>query len=139
MQQQATQKLIKESPERDPTSPLDLRTHIRNADTGGLMRIQHYTLRCREGVRYFEVPKGSGNLFYESSEPAGRWENKKINAEAEHIAYSAPKTPQDLLEAERDKNAALEAELTAMRAERTGKTGAAQGTTSGAKAQVQKN
>jgi acyl-CoA thioesterase FadM len=78
-------------------------------------------------VQAFESPVGSRNLWFlrdqKFSEPAGRLtEEGKIDLKAKHIDYEAPLTSDQKLAEDvastKTENAALRAELEAMRAER---------------------
>jgi len=51
-----------------------------------------YKLIVADGVRYFEHPKGSGNLWYENREHAGRLEKGVIMKDVTHKVYIAPVT-----------------------------------------------
>lgn len=104
----------------------DLRTHILDAKTGEMIRIQPYRRFCEGRSVYFERPKMSGNLFYESNEPAGRRIQDKdgnwiIDTKLEHVDFIAPKT--HLVKAQEvfEENAALRAELAALKAEKDAK------------------
>lgn len=116
-----------EVPERAPEG-FDLRTHVKDGKTGQPIREQHYRLRIVGGTKYFERPVGSGNLWYESAEAAGRWAatdqmDKKgkpvfaVNPDAPHLAYSAPKSAAETNEELQDENAELRKELAARDAE----------------------
>lgn len=110
-----------ETPERVGEG-FDLRTHISDAKTGQLIRMQPYRMFCEGRIRYFERPKMSGNLFYESGEVAGRRvqvEGKwKIDETLKHTEFTSAKT--DLITPDQvfSENEELRKELAAMRAEK---------------------
>lgn len=98
----------------------DLKTH--NFDPKGrLLSTNHYTLRIISGSRYFERPVGSGNLFDEAGEPAGRLVDGKVESGALHIDFIPPReaTPEELAA----ENAALQRELLAIKAEQAKRAG----------------
>lgn len=68
----------------------DLRTHIRNEKTGQLLKAQPYRLHYINDKKLYERPAGSGNVFYESGEKAGRFVKGKHEDSEPHIAYTAP-------------------------------------------------
>lgn len=98
-------------------------TH-RDPVTGEVTKSDPYTLRQplgQSGARasYFERPPGSGNLFDPKGNPAGRWdaskpEGKRHMPDAEHVAYVLPPTEDQKIAQE---NAALKAELAAIKAQ----------------------
>lgn len=118
-------------PNAQESAGFDLRTHIFDK-RGRLTGKNPYRLHVRNGERLFERPVGSGNLWYENGDPAGRVEvtisadartqTKKFHIGAEHKAYTAPLTGAEKLHFEHEelkaKTAAMEAELAAIRAER---------------------
>lgn len=103
---------------------------------GRLLGKNPYRCHVRDGSKYFERPVGSGNLFFENGEPAGRvitklsddgtTISKRFDFKAEHIDYVMPPTGAEKLSAEYEalkaKNAAIEAELAALRAESEART-----------------
>ncbi len=108
----------------------DMITH--ETDSRGRVRGTNlYRLHQKDGNSYFERPVGSGNLFYENNEPAGRVivamdkrgriVGKKYDFEAAHVAFKKPidaqtELEQKLMDSEA-KNAAMAKELAAIRAE----------------------
>ncbi len=64
---------IVEHPELDPSTGFDYRTHIKDAKTGQLIRLQNYARHSKNGEVLLERPIGSGNCFFENGEPAGRY------------------------------------------------------------------
>ena len=112
----------------------DLITH-RWDNQGRLIAKNPYRKFIMNGAEYYERPVNSGNLWLENNKPAGRVllefnekghiAKKTFDFEAAHVAYSEPPTGAEMvsqeLEAERKRNAALEMELRAMRAEREAK------------------
>lgn len=96
----------------------DLKTHHFDPK-GRLLQKTPYTLYVEGGVKYFEQPVGSGNLFNEGGDPAGRITAGIINTQEAHVDY-APE--QELTAAELSaQNAALQKELAAIKAERASK------------------
>lgn len=113
----------------DPNK-FDLRTHVWDAQ-GALVSKNLYTNHCIAGRNYFERPIQSGNLWFENNQPAGRVEyvagpdgkmEKKIDEHAPHVVFIAKLEGDDALfyalEQEKNKSAALELELAAIRAEK---------------------
>lgn len=105
----------------------DLRTHVTDPATSKTKAVNTYRLHVLKGVRYFERPVGSGNVWYESGQSAGRIAFKEngeavVNEKAEHIDYVPPLSGDMKLAAElaAAKAAAAEAqaELAAIKAER---------------------
>lgn len=115
--------------EPDPNK-FDLVTHRWNGQ-GQLVHKNPYRTYIMDGRQYFERPVNSGNLWFENNQPAGRVEltfndkghvaTKKFAFDAEHVAYEAPLTGADKvhyeLEQARSNNAALEAELAAIKSD----------------------
>lgn len=117
-------------PPQQAERKFDLRTHVR--DKKGKVTVNTYRLHIINGVKCFERPVGSKNLFFENDDPAGRLieefdpKNPKkrvkydFDHNAEHVAYVPPATRAELERQEnenlRKKNAALEAELKAIKA-----------------------
>jgi hypothetical protein len=105
--------------------------HIRDPRTGRVKNVNSFRVKVEGGVRYYEWPKFSGNLWYEDRTPAGRWEEvedaksksmvKKVVIGAGHKEYVAPltddqKLTKDILEAKAE-NEKLKQELAAIKAE----------------------
>lgn len=95
----------------------------------------------------YERPKGSGNLWYENNQPAGRVQyeinekghihNKKFLPDAPHVEYTPPATPLELSEALTESKAALaaaQAELAAIKREAAARTAPAAPTEAGSAA-----
>ena len=116
MEATETKQKIVEHPEFDPSTGFDYRTHIKDAKTGKLIRIQTYARHARSGEVLLERPVGSGNCFSENGEPAGRWNlTKWEKISDDHIAVkAAPANREEDLE---QRNAILERELAALKAE----------------------
>lgn len=102
-----------------------LKVHHRNPH-GELIAATVFRMHSRGNTRYYEYPKFSGNLWYESNgkftEPAGRINTKgEIDTKAEHVAYKAPATGTEVIVSEnatlREKLAAYEKELKEIRRE----------------------
>ena len=47
---------------------LDLTTHVRASKGGRIIETRPYRLHIQGGKRFFEMPKGSGQFFYENGE-----------------------------------------------------------------------
>lgn len=111
----------------------DITVTHRDPKTGLVVKKTPYILRvCGEQgsdqkARYWERPAGSGNLFDKSDNPVGRWiyeekvvKGKKVRVgkydeKAEHIQWVPPMTEDQKIARE---NAALKAELAALKAEK---------------------
>lgn len=75
--------------------------HERDPLTRRIKRVNAYKMICYKGIRYYEWPKGSRNLWWEDRTPAGRLdENNEPVRGAEHIAWEAPRTMADGLQEE---------------------------------------
>jgi len=107
----------------------DLIVTHRDVKTGLVTHSNPYILRvCGEQgnsvkARYWERPKGSGNLFDKKGQPVGRWDASKPEGErfikgAKHIEWVAPLTEDQKIAQE---NAALKAELAQLKAEQAKK------------------
>lgn len=115
----------------DPNK-FDLRTHHWDGQ-GALVQKNLYTCYVREGQQYFERPVNSGNLWHGNNQPAGRVTkqfndagheiSKSFDHTAPHVKFTPKLTGDDALhyqlEQERARSAALEAEVAAIRKERT--------------------
>lgn len=120
----------------EPEAPkgFDITVTHRDPKTGLIVKKDPYILRVcgQEGSnsksRYWERPAGSGNLFDKNNNPIGRWEYEekalpnglksrvgKFVAGAKHISWEAPLTQDQKIARE---NAALRAELDALKAEK---------------------
>lgn len=124
---------MSESQEDNKPKGFDLIVTHRDPKTGQVIKSTPYILRvCGEQgsdqkARYWERPKGSGNLFDKHNNPVGRWiyEDKivkgkkvkvgKYDEKAEHIKWVPPLTEDQKIA---QKNAALEAEVASLRAEK---------------------
>lgn len=111
----------------------DLMVHHRHHRTGKLIKHTPYIKRVvgevgsSERATYWERPAGSGNLFDSHNNPIGRWEYEEKTVKgktvktgkfiegAAHVAWEAPITQDQKIAKE---NAALKAELAAMKAEK---------------------
>jgi hypothetical protein len=49
-------------------SKLDLVTHVRGSKGGPILEVKPYRLHIEGKVRYFEMPAGSGEFYYENGE-----------------------------------------------------------------------
>jgi hypothetical protein len=96
--------------------------------TKRVVSFKPYTLHCVGQARYFEYPKGSGNLWWESREFCGRWEDGKAVVGKAHVAFKPPLTEDEALAKHvagvEDQNKKLLAELEAIKKERAAKIGA---------------
>lgn len=59
----------------------DLRTHIRDAKTGNVKKLQPYRLRIKNGVKIFER---GGKFFYEDGSEVQKPEVKAESKEKDH-------------------------------------------------------
>jgi len=104
----------------------DLVVHRRDAKTGRVTSVNPYTMRKHHGVAYFERPKGSGNLYFENNEPAGRYVAGKFLPDAAHEAWVAPLTAEELVKqavaSALEETARLKAELNEIKREQKFKT-----------------
>jgi hypothetical protein len=112
----------------DPNK-FDLQVH-RWDNQGHLISKNPYRNFIIEGRSYYERPVNSGNLWFENNQPAGRVEctfnekghiaTKKFDFDAPHKEWTAPLTGDAKihfeLEQAREQNAALAAELAAIKA-----------------------
>lgn len=122
------QKEIIEVPAKAP-SGFDLRTHIKDANTGRLVRTQAHRIHCDRDMRYFEFPVDSGNLWFEDNSPAGRVtykgegksRAKTINPDAPHLAFVPLKSSETTVEGILEENEMLRRELAEAKAEREAK------------------
>lgn len=122
---------MRELVQEEEVKGFDTKVTHRDPRTGQIVRRDPYIKRVcsKEGggvARYFERPAGSGNLWDKQGNPVGRWDGSKPEGErylknAAHIAWERPKTEDEKLAAElisrEQENAALKAELAAMKAE----------------------
>jgi hypothetical protein len=122
MSEEQPQKKIVEHPQRDESTGFDYRTHIKDAGTGRLVRVQHYAKHMSGGEVLLERPPGSGNCFAENGQPVGRYEFKTEGKQQiikkiadKHIDVKA--TPVNHIDELTERNEALERELAALRAE----------------------
>jgi hypothetical protein len=104
----------------------DLRTHTTDPRTGKVSLTNPYRLHVINGVRYFERPVGSYNLWYENNIPAGRLKPAKegsgeVERGVAHVEWKAPPTGAEKIAAELSSATAeaeaLRKELAAIRAE----------------------
>lgn len=123
-------KMIEYVPDPDK---FDLVTH-RWDQSGNLIYKNLYRKFIIDRNEYYERPVNSGNLWYENNQPAGRVEykvnekghifDKVFNHSAEHKAYTAPASPQELGEqllSSQAENNRLKSELAAILKEREAK------------------
>lgn len=113
---------VLETPERVGEG-FDLRTHISDAKTGGLVRVQPYRLFCQERIKYYERPKLSGNLYFEDGKEAGRRTKTAegawvIDTKAAHVDFTAAKSDAITPDQVFAENEELRKELAAMKAEK---------------------
>lgn len=111
-----------EAPQLDETSGFDYRTHISDAKTNRLIRLQPYTKHAKGSEVMLERPPGSGNCYHENGQPAGRW---SITVEGRETVWKkvsdkhaeVPAAPASQAEAQAQRIEALELELAAREAE----------------------
>lgn len=113
---------VVEAPQLDETVGFDNRTHITDAKTGRLIRLQNYTKHARADKVMFERPIGSGNCYFENGQWAGNYEfvQKGNDVEWRKLSDTPKETkaaPINVMEEIMQRNEALEAELAALRAE----------------------
>lgn len=111
-----------------PTAPegFDTRTHIRDASTGALIRLQTHAVHFFGTEKMYEFPIGSGNMFSVQGHQIGRWEFQAIGGDPKKRQWMkigddhafVPPAPANKLEAVEQENSALKAELEALRAEK---------------------
>lgn len=99
---------------------------VRDEKSGRVLSKNPYRAHIVKGVRYFEHPVGSGNIYFENKQPAGRIEftakgEPLVKEGAAHIAWEPPKT-QDQTVGEQNAKLAIEnekllKELAAIKAE----------------------
>ena len=111
-----------------PADGFDLMVTHRDPHTGLITHKNPYAMRVVASAdggktRIFERPKGSGNLFDKKNVACGRWVNGKWDKEAKHEAWNPPQTKDQMIAQE---NAALKAEVAALKAEQLKKTAAPQ-------------
>lgn len=65
--------------------------HERDQETQRIKRVNAHKVICFEGIRYYEWPKGSRNLWWEDRTPAGRLnaDGRPVRGEA-HVEWEAP-------------------------------------------------
>ena len=92
----------------------DLVVHRRDEKTGRVTEVAPYRLYARDGIEYYERPKGSGNLFFKNNELAGRMIENRVKKDAEHVEWIAPMNADQSLAHE---NAVQAQELAKIKAE----------------------
>lgn len=79
--------------------------HFRDPLTKQVSAIKAFRVHIHQGIKYYEYPKGSGNLWWEDRKPAGRLgEDGKPVRSKEHVAWEPPKTADQTIA---EKNATL--------------------------------
>jgi hypothetical protein len=110
--------------EVDPNK-FDTRTHLFD-NQGRLVKKNHYTLYVVDGEQFYERPVGSGNLWYANNRSAGRVLHdaagkRTFNHTAEHITFVPKLEGHEAIEFElfheKEKSAALEKELSQIKAD----------------------
>ena len=102
---------------------------IRDPHTKQIVERRAYTLMVHKGVRFYEYPQGSGNLWYEPDieagklpVAAGRIVKGEITEGAPHVEWKAPVTEADIvhveLAKERQKSEAILKELEELKREK---------------------
>lgn len=84
-------------------SEFDLRVVLRDPKTGRVVKHQPYRRRVVKGVTTYERPVGSGNLWYENGDSAGRWvvEEGKPGRQDEtvkHVQWTPPPTEDQIVQ-----------------------------------------
>lgn len=123
---------VQETDGKQDPNKFDLTVHHRDR-LGRVLKVVPYRLHVYEGRRLFERPVGSGNVWYENNEPAGRMEftilgtgqqKKKWNEAAKHELWVPPVSEDARVSEENAKlqkaNEQLMQELENIRAERAG-------------------
>lgn len=114
--------------------PFSLKTHFAD-ERGRRIGAQPYRLHMGAEGELFERPVNSGNCYFSNGQIAGRMiyklnddgsvASKSYDSKAKHIEYVAPLSGSEKLESElsvaKKKNAALEAELAAIRSNKDAK------------------
>ncbi len=99
----------------------DRRVQIRDESTGRLVKKQHYANHKFGNISLLERPVGSGNMFDEHGNPVGRWkhteEGKWAKFEEAHVEVAQFEEVRSVEELA-GRNAQLEAELAALKAEK---------------------
>lgn len=123
---------MREPAKEEEVIGFDKRVTFRDPKTGQVVRTDPYIRRvcAKEGggsTRYWERPAGSGNLWDSNGNAIGRWdatkpEGERFQKDAPHVAWERPQTEDDKLAnaliAQANENAALKAELEALKAEK---------------------
>lgn len=128
-EQARAEKPIIEVPPRqygsDGEQVFDNRTHIRDADSGRLLKKQPYAYHVFNDTKMWERPIGSGNMYNHFGDPIGRWKSagrgawEKISeTHSDAPTYEKVMTVEDLVQ----RNSELELEVAALKAEQTAKT-----------------
>lgn len=95
----------------------------RDSVTKRIKRVNAHRVLCVKGIRYYEWPKGSLNLWYENRKPAGRLHAKtgEVIIGAQHEQWEAPRNEsddlRDALNAKDFQNQQLMKELEAIKKE----------------------
>jgi len=67
--------------------------HYRDDKTKRVVKTNSFRCIAHKGVRFYEWPKGSGNLWWENQEPAGRLSDKGEPIQgAAHVEWAPPPT-----------------------------------------------
>jgi len=96
--------------------------HRRDGITGKLVSVKHFKMIAHKGVRFYEYPKGSSNLWYEDRTHAGRLnELGEPVRGAAHESWTAPMTQDQKIGQDNQvlsqENVRLMAELSAIKKE----------------------
>jgi hypothetical protein len=123
-QSQRAEKVVIEDPQRQFGSSgeqiFDNRVHIRDASTGRIFKKQHYAMHAFDGIKIWERPINSGNMFNAHGDSIGRWKKidggrwEKISAEHSSVPLFEKVLPMEDLAT---RNAELESELAALKAD----------------------
>lgn len=101
----------------------DNRVHIRDRQTGRLIRLQHYALHIHGETKMYEQPIGSGNMFDAAGHAIGQWEQetdgrntrwKQVSEDHMEVELKFYADKEEYLE---DENRKLREELAAIKTE----------------------
>ena len=96
--------------------------HERDPITNRIIRTNAHRVLCIDGIRYYEWPKGSRNLWYENREAAGVLDKDgKPKRGASHVDWVAPRSEaddlNDVVAAKDQENKKLAAEMEVIKKE----------------------
>lgn len=96
--------------------------HYRDAKTRRVVSKKPFKVVSHQGVRFYEYPVGSGNLWWENRKPAGRLGDDGVPVRgAKHVAWEAPITQDETIAAQnatlKQENLRIQKELEAIKRE----------------------